>query len=82
MRLVSPLKKSKGAYSFVGISGDAEERTFEIQRRGMTVVKCKRLELLERGDVLRLVKWESLEKERLVRIANAEAFDVLWRPLR
>ncbi len=82
VRLVSPLKKSKGAYSFVGISGDAEERTFEIQRRGMTVVKCKRLELLERGDVLRLVKWESLEKERLVRIANAEAFDVLWRPLR
>ena len=79
LRLVSPLIKRKGVHYFVGVGGDAEERSYEIQNRDLTIEGRRFIKRLERGDVLRLKEWKSFEGRR-VRIPNADAVEVLWRP--
>lgn len=80
LRLVSPLIKRKGVHYFVGVGGDAEERSYEIQNRDLTIEGRRFIKRLERGDVLRLKEWKSFEKGRRIRIPNADAVEVLWHP--
>ena len=78
LRLVSPVSKRKGIYCFIGIGGDTEERTYEIQTRTLDVEGHNFIDLLERGDVLRLREWETFEESRLVRIPSTDAIEILW----
>ncbi|MFP6855431.1 MAG: methyltransferase domain-containing protein [Opitutales bacterium] len=80
LRLVSPLMKKKGVRSFVGIGGDNEERSYEIQNRDLTIEGRRFVKKFERGDILHLKEWKSFEDGRRIRIPSADAVDVLWTP--
>ncbi len=80
MRLVSPVTKRKGTYHFIGIGGDAKERAYEIQIRDLNDKGRNFIERLERGDVLRLLEWETFRENRLIRIPSAENIEILWSP--
>ena len=80
LRLVSPVSKRKGAYRFVGVGGDGHERSYEMQVRNLEEEDQVFMEGMERGDVLRLLEWDSLDGDKRVRISNTKAVEVLWSP--
>ena len=81
-RLVSPLIKRKGVHYFVGIGGDGQERTYEIQNRDLTIDGRRFIKKIERGDVLRLEEWKSFDQGRCIRIPKADSVEMLWSPRR
>lgn len=80
IRLVSPVMKKKGVYSFIGIGGDAQERCYEIQIRDLRASHREFIGGMERGDVLLLRAWEAYEEGRRIRIPRADAIEILWKP--
>jgi ribosomal protein RSM22 (predicted rRNA methylase) len=80
-RIISPIKKRKGTVSFIGMSGDGNEYTYEFQRRDLRKEELNEIMKLSRGDILKIAEVTNLadNKERL-RISLYENLTALFAP--
>ena len=79
-RLVSPVAKRKGLYFFVGIAVNGKEHIYEIQTRDLMSGDKELIEGWQRGDILKLQKYEILGDGHRIRISDAEAIEPLFVP--
>ena len=79
-RLVSPVKKTKGTLSFVGIGADGKEYRYEFQRRDLQREEKNQLMALERGDVIRLPESIQPMEEDRMRLSSTLGMEFLFVP--
>jgi SAM-dependent methyltransferase len=80
-RIISPIKKRKGTVSFIGMSADGNEYTYEFQRRDLSKEELNKIMNLSRGDILKTAEITNLaeNKDRL-RISHYENLTALFAP--
>lgn len=79
-RIVSPISKRKGLYFFIGIDTNGKEYTYEIQVRDLNPRENKLVESFQRGDILRLQDYITLDEGHRLRIPKAASIEVLFAP--
>lgn len=70
MRLVSPLSAMKGRYVWSGCAGDGLRYEYEIQKRNLRRDEERKLEKIERGDVLEVAASEELGSPQKRRVKS------------
>lgn len=79
-RMISPLKKRKGTVSFIGMSREGKEYTYEFQRRDLQKEELNDLMNLARGDIIEFSGINVNETEDRVRLQKMDQLKPLFMP--
>ena len=80
-RIISPIKKRKGTVSFIGMSSDGEEYTYEFQRRELQKEELNDLLCLTRGDILTISDMQDTpDPSNRIRLHKMEQISPLFMP--
>ena len=80
-RIISPIKKRKGTVSFIGMSSDGEEYTYEFQRRELQKEELNDLLCLTRGDILTISDIQDTpDPSNRIRLHKMEQISPLFMP--